>query len=56
LNKINGSADSEIVHLVREQNPEIPWALDSKKSHIQLLMSSKLQATVDYGSRERHSL
>jgi hypothetical protein len=39
-----------------EQNTEIAWALDSRTSHIQLPMFSKLHAIVDYGSLERHSL
>jgi hypothetical protein len=58
LNDINvkGWANSEIAHIIREQNTEIAWALDSRKSHIQLPMFSKLHATVDYGSLERHSL
>jgi hypothetical protein len=34
----------------------IAWALDSRKSHIQLPIFSKLHATVDYGSLQRHSV
>jgi hypothetical protein len=58
LNKINvnGWTNSEIVHMIREQNTEIAWALGSRKSHIQLPMFSKLHATVEYRSLERHSL
>jgi hypothetical protein len=53
---VNGWANSEIVHIIREQNTEIAWALDSRKSDIQLSMFSKLHATVDYGSLECNSL
>jgi hypothetical protein len=53
--KVNNWANSEIVHIIREQNTEIAWALDSRRSQIQLPMVSKLHATVDYGSLERHS-
>jgi hypothetical protein len=53
---VNGWANSEIAHIIREQNTEIAWALGSRKSHIQLPMFSKLHATVDYGSLERHFL
>jgi hypothetical protein len=58
LNNINVNwwANSEIVHITREQNTEIAWALDSRKSHIQLPVFSKLHATADYGSLERHFL
>jgi hypothetical protein len=42
--------------IIREQNAEIAWALYSRKSYMQLPMSSKPHATVDYGSLERHSL
>jgi hypothetical protein len=54
--KINGWANSEIVHIISEPNTEIAWALDSRKSHIQLPMFSKSHATVDYGSLEHCSL
>jgi hypothetical protein len=54
--KVNGWANSEIVHIIREQNTEIAWALDSGRSHIQPPMFSKLHATFDYSSLERHSL
>jgi hypothetical protein len=42
LNNINvsGWAKNEIVHIIREQNAEIAWALDSRKSHIQRLIFS----------------
>jgi hypothetical protein len=53
---VNGWANSEIVHIIREQNAEIAWAPDSRKSHIQLPMFAKLHATVDYSPLERHSL
>jgi hypothetical protein len=53
---VNGWANSETVHIIREQNKEIAWALDSRKNHIQLPMFSKLHATVDYGLLKRHSL
>jgi hypothetical protein len=53
---LNGLANSEIVHIIREQNTEIAWALDSRKSHRQLPMVSKLHPTIDDGSLERHSL
>jgi hypothetical protein len=53
---INGWANSEVIHIIREQNTEIAWALDSRKSYIQLPMFSKPHATVNYGSLERHSL
>jgi hypothetical protein len=53
---VNGRAKSEIVHIIKEQNTEIAWALDSKKSHIQLTIFSALHATLDYGSLKRHSL
>jgi hypothetical protein len=58
LNNINVNrwANSEIVHIIREQNAEIAWALGSRKSQVQLSMFSKLHATVDYGSLKRHSL
>jgi hypothetical protein len=56
LNNINGWANSEIVLIIREQNTKIAWALDSRKSHLQLSMFSKLHAIVDYGSLERRSL
>jgi hypothetical protein len=56
LNNINGWANSEIVDIIREQNIEMAWVLDSRKSHIQLPMFSKLDATVNYGALERHSL
>jgi hypothetical protein len=56
LNNINGWANSEIVPIIRGQNTEIAWALDSRKSYIQLLMFSKLHTTVDYALQERHSL
>jgi hypothetical protein len=58
LNKINvnGRANSETVHIIREQNAETAWALDSRKNHMQLPMFSKLHATVDYGSLECRSL
>jgi hypothetical protein len=54
--KVNGWPNREIVDITREQNTEIAWAFDSRKSHIQPLMFSKLHATVDCGSRERHFL
>jgi hypothetical protein len=53
---VNAWADREIVDIIREQNTEIAWAFDSRNSHIRLPMFSKLHATVDYGSLERHSL
>jgi hypothetical protein len=53
---VNGWANSEIVGIIGEQNTEIAWALDSRKSYIQLPMFSKPHATIDYGSLERHSL
>jgi hypothetical protein len=53
---VNCSANSEIVHIIREQNTEITWAFDSRKSNIQLPMFSKLSATVDYGSLDCHPL
>jgi hypothetical protein len=53
---MNNLTNSKIIHIIMEQIAEIAWALDSRKSHIQLPMFSKLQATVDYGSLERHSL
>jgi hypothetical protein len=53
---VNGWARSEIVNIIREQNTGIAWALDSRKSHIQLLTFSKIHATVDYGSLKCHSL
>jgi hypothetical protein len=49
---VNGWANSEIVHIIREQNTEIAWGLDSRKSHIQLPVFSKLHVTVDHGSLE----
>jgi hypothetical protein len=54
--KANGWANSEIVHIIREQNTEIAWSLDSRKGHTQLPMFSKIHATVDYGSLEHRSL
>jgi hypothetical protein len=48
--KVNGWAKSEIGHIIKEQNTEIAWTLDSRNGHIELRMSSKLHATVDYGS------
>jgi hypothetical protein len=53
---VNGWANSEIVHIIREQNTEVAWALDSRNNHIQLPMFSKLHATVDPGSLERLAL
>jgi hypothetical protein len=50
--QVNGWANSEIARIISEQNTEIAWALDFRKSHIQLPMFSKLHATVDYGSLE----
>jgi hypothetical protein len=44
---VNGWTNSEIVHILREQNTEIAWALDSRKRHIHLPMFSKLHAIVD---------
>jgi hypothetical protein len=52
----NGLVNSEIIHIIRKQNREIAWALDFRKSNIQLPMLSKLHATVDYGSLKRYSL
>jgi hypothetical protein len=54
--KVNGWANREIIHIIREQNTEIAWALDSRKSYKQLPTFSKLHATVDYGSLECHCL
>jgi hypothetical protein len=58
LNNINvtGWANREIVHINREQNREIAWALDSRNGHILLSMFSKLHLTVDYDSLNRQSL
>jgi hypothetical protein len=53
---VNGWANIEIVHIIREQNTEVAWTLDSRNSHIQLPMFSKLHATVDYNPPECHSL
>jgi hypothetical protein len=53
---VNGWANSEIVHIIKEQNTEIAWALDRRKSHMQLPVFSKLHATVDYSSLEHQSL
>jgi hypothetical protein len=52
---VNGWANSEIVHIIREQKTEIAWVLDSRNGHIQLPILSDLHATVDYGSLEHHS-
>jgi hypothetical protein len=54
--RVKGWANSEISHIIREQNTKIAWAPNSRKSHVQLAMFSKLHATVDYGSLKRHSL
>jgi hypothetical protein len=54
--KVNGWANSEIVHIISEQNTEIAWVLDFRKSHIQLPMFSRLHATVDSGALEPHFL
>jgi hypothetical protein len=58
LNNINanGWVNSEIAHVIKEQNAEIAWVFDSRKSRAQLALFPKLHATVDYGLRERHSL
>jgi hypothetical protein len=53
---VNSWANSEIVHIIREQNTEMAWTLDSRKSHMQLPVFSEFHATVDYSSLERHSL
>jgi hypothetical protein len=53
---VSGWTNSEIVHIIKKQNTEIAWALDSRKSHMQLPMFLKLHVAVDYGSPERHSL
>jgi hypothetical protein len=53
---VNSWANSEIVRIIKEQTTEIAWAVDSRKSQIQLPMFSKLHAIVDYGSLERYSL
>jgi hypothetical protein len=54
--KLNGWANSEIVHIIREQNTEIAGTLNSRKSYIQLSMFPKPRAIVNYGSLERHPL
>jgi hypothetical protein len=56
LNNVNGWGNREIVPIIREQHTGIAWALDSRKSHEQLVTFSKVPATVDSGSLERHSL
>jgi hypothetical protein len=53
---VNAQANSEIVHIIREQNTEIAWALDSRNNHIQPPMFSKLHTIVNYGSLQGHSL
>jgi hypothetical protein len=47
--KVSALANREIAHIVRNQNTEMAWARDARKSQIQPAMFSELHGTVKQG-------